>query len=252
MNRAVDIGRERARFLAIRYGKELRIARVGVGLSQRHLALRAGVSQGFVSLVERGMRQPRWDVACRLSAACGYELGLKLYPADGLRLRDSGQMALANPIASRAHPTWGVRLEVPIGDGSRRAVDIGLDRADERAIIEIERGLADFQSQYRAAALKRDALAAQIGQPVRLIIGVPDTRATRRVLAEHADLIRRVLPTPSRSIWRALEHGTPIGSDGVLFIPSRRVSQGNETHPITPCSRKRTNRPNPGALMTPE
>lgn len=120
MNRAADIGRERARYLAMRYGKELRIARVGGGLTQRQLATRAGVSQGFVSLVERGMRQPRWDIACSLAAACGCELGLKLHPSEGLHLRDSGQMRLADSVASAAHAAWRVRLEQPIGDGSRR------------------------------------------------------------------------------------------------------------------------------------
>lgn len=222
MNRAVDIGRERARYIGVRYGRELRIARVSGGLTQRQLAMRAGVSQGLVSLVERGLRQPRWDIACTLAAACGYELGVRLHPADGLRLRDSGQMRLADVVAAAAHTAWRIRLEQPIGDGSRRAVDIALDHAEERAIVEIERGLVDFQAQYRASVLKRDVVAGQSGRPVRLIIGVPDTRATRRVLAEHADLIRRVLPIPSRAIWRAIRHGTVIGGDGILFIAPRR------------------------------
>jgi transcriptional regulator with XRE-family HTH domain len=222
MNRAADIGRERSRYLAMRYGKELRIARVGGGLTQRQLATRAGVSQGFVSLVERGLRQPRWDIACSLAAACGCELGVKLHPSEGLRLRDSGQMRLADAVAAAAHAAWRVRLEQPIGDGSRRAVDMAMDHAQERAIVEIERGLVDFQAQYRTSVLKRDVLAGQSGRPVRLIIGVPDTRATRRALAEHMDLIRRVLPIPSRAIWRAIEHGIVIGGDGILFIGPRR------------------------------
>jgi transcriptional regulator with XRE-family HTH domain len=237
LNRAVDIGRERARYLAVRFGRELRIARVSAGLTQEQLASRARVSQAFVSLVERGLRRPRWDVACRLAAGCGYELSVRLHPADGLRLRDSGQMELAEVVADATHPAWRLRLEDPIGDGSRRAVDIAMDHAEEIAVVELERGLADFQAQYRAAALKREAVATASDRPVRLIIGVPDTEATRRILAQHADLIRRVLPVTSRSIWHALRNGIPIGGDGILFVPTR-ASRRHRT-PAEPAQQRR-------------
>jgi transcriptional regulator with XRE-family HTH domain len=220
-NRAIDIGRERARYLALRFGRELRIARVSAGLTQKELAIRAHVSQTFVSFVERGMRHPRWDVACRLAAACGHELGLRLNPAAGLRLRDTGQMQLAEAVARAAHATWRVRLEDPIGDGSRRAVDIAMDHTDEIAIVEIERGLVDFQAQFRAATLKREVVARMSDRPVRLVVGVPDTVGTRRILSQHSDLIGRVLPVTSRSIWHALRNGLPIGGDGILFIATR-------------------------------
>jgi transcriptional regulator with XRE-family HTH domain len=223
-NRFVDIGRERARHLAQRFGRELRIARVGMGLTQRQLALRSGVSQGFVSLVERGLRTPSWPIACQLSAAVGCELSLKLFPAEGVGLRDSGQASLAEVIAEAAHPRWRARLEVPLGDGSRRAVDIGLDHEDEVVALEIERGLVDLQAQYRAATLKRNRIAGHESRPVRLVIGVPDTPAIARVLAAHDALIQRALPVPSRAIWSALHRGTVVGGDGILLIPrpSRR------------------------------
>jgi len=230
-NRIVDIGRARARYLRIFMGKELRIARVSGGLTQQRAAARAGVSQAFVSLVERGLRTPSWEVGCRLAAAVGCELSLRLYPAEGVGLRDSGQMELAEAIAAAAHPRWRLRLEDPVGDGSRRAVDIGLDHPEELGVMELEGGLADFQGQYRIAALKRDAISARADRPVRLIIGVPDTAMIRRVLGTHAELIRRALPVSSRAIWRALRNGTPIGGDGILLIPrpSRRGGhQGGE------------------------
>jgi transcriptional regulator with XRE-family HTH domain len=221
-NRAADVGQQRARFLAARFGTELRVARVSAGLPQRQLATRAAVSQGFVSLIERGLRLPSWNVACRLAAACGCELGLRLYPSGGVGLRDSGQLGLAELVAAEVHRSRSVRLEVPVGDGSRRAVDMVLAHPAELLLIEIERGIADFQGQVRPATLKRDAVGAGSRVPVRLVLGIPDTRAHRRMLAEHRELIDRVLPVASRAIWKALRDGTPIGGDGILLIRVRR------------------------------
>jgi transcriptional regulator with XRE-family HTH domain len=172
--RPVDVGRDRARFLRHRFGGELRTSRVVAGLSQASVAGRAAVSQSFASGVERGTRGASLEVACRLAAAVGYELSLRLYPADGVSLRDSGQLAIAQAIVSSAHASWHARLEAPIGTGDRRAADLILEGIDEVLHIEIERGLADLQAQVRAAQLKRESIVARYDRAVRLVIAVPD------------------------------------------------------------------------------
>lgn len=217
--RPAAIGRQRWRELTIRFGRELRTARITAGLTQAQLGMRAEVSQEAVSAAERGTRHPSWDVACRLAAGCGTELSIRLYPADGVSLRDSGQMRLAEEIATAAHPAWHIRLEHPVGDGSRRAHDIVMELASEIDAVEIERGFADVQGQLRAAQLKRDVLAQRSDRPVRLILAVPDTASVRRVVREHAALFARTMPIPSRRIWQAIRSGTPIGGDGILFVP---------------------------------
>jgi transcriptional regulator with XRE-family HTH domain len=224
LNRREDIGRQRARELTLRFGRELRIARVTAGLSQADLGRLVGVTQAHVSLVERGDRTPSWDVACLLAAATGSELGLRLFPAQGVSLRDSGQIAIAEAVAASAHPSWHVQVERPIGDGSRRAIDIALTNSVELVVGEIERGLVDFQAQYRAAALKRDVVASGTDMPVRLVLVVPPTRAIREVLAAHSQLLARVLPIGSPVISRGIRAGTPIGGDGILFVRAGRKS----------------------------
>ncbi len=79
-----------------------------------------------------------------------------------------------------AHPSWRPQLEVPVAPGDLRAADLLLASAIEIVHVEIERALVDLQAQLRAAQLKREAIArAQQADPVRLVIAVPDTRATR-------------------------------------------------------------------------
>ena len=230
--RRTDAGRSRSRYLAALFGRELRIARVTAGLSQARLASLAGTSQTEVSKAERGLLDISLDARCRLAAACGHELGWRLYPVATVRLRDSGQLALAQMIVAAAHPSWRPRLEAPVAPGDPRAADLILTGSAEILHIEIERALFDLQAQLRAAQLKRELLAQASSQPVRLVMAVPDTSRTRARLAPFAQLLAQTAPTPSRRIWASIRNGEPLGGDGIAFVrgagttqPTKRLSR---------------------------
>jgi transcriptional regulator with XRE-family HTH domain len=210
------MGRQRADQLRSYLGRELRIARIGSGLTQQTMARLAGVSQEYVSQVERGVVAPSLDVACRLAAAGAHELSLKLYPTTHVPLRESGQLAIAERITAATDRSWRMRMEVPIGDG--RAHDLVIDRSDEVAAIEIERSLSTLEAQARRGLAKRDALAQRDSRPVRFVLAVPDTRAMRDLIREHADFFARVFPVPSRAVWNAVKRGHALGGDGILFV----------------------------------
>jgi transcriptional regulator with XRE-family HTH domain len=94
------------------------MARMAAGLTQAMLASLAGLSQQETSKAEQGRTDLSLDARCRLAAACGHELGWRFYPVATVRLRDSGQLALAQAITAEAHPGWRARLEVPIAPGA--------------------------------------------------------------------------------------------------------------------------------------
>lgn len=192
------------------------------GLTQLEMAGLAGISQQQASLVERGIGDVSLIARCRLAAACGHELGWRLYPVAAVRLRDSGQMALAQAITGAAHPSWRAKLEVPVAAGDARAADLVLTNGSEILHIEIERALVDFQAQLRSAQLKREALAARAQGPVRLVIAVPDTKAARARLRPFEQLIAQALPAPSRQIWRCVRTAEALSSDGILFVRAPR------------------------------
>ena len=192
------------------------------GLTQVQLGRRAGISQAQLTRAERGRSDISMETRCRLAAACGHELGWRLYPVATVRLRDSGQMALAQVITAAADPTWQARLEVPITSGDARAADLVLTGTSAVIHIEIERAQVDFQAQQRSAQLKREGLAAREAKPVPLVIAVPDTRATKARLAPFARLIEATLPATSRHIWRSIRTGEPLTSDGILFVRAPR------------------------------
>lgn len=206
--------------MAIRLGRELRLA--AAGMPQREFARRAGISQAHLSRILRGLARPNLELIVRLAHAAGHRFWFKLMPGGGIRLRDSGQLEIADIIRIAANPAWRFRMEVPVGPSmDLRAADVVMDLDAEANLIEIERGLFDFQAQYRACQLKRASLGEMLGRKVNLIVAVPDTERARNILAPHAQLITSALPVQSRSIWAAIRSGEPIGGDGLLWVRAR-------------------------------
>jgi transcriptional regulator with XRE-family HTH domain len=218
-----DRGLDPARHLARTFGRELRIARTTAGLTQSQVARLAGVSQQTVSLAELGVLGLSLAVRCRMVAGCGAELGWRLYPTSTVRLRDSGQLAIAQGIVAAAHPAWQSRIEVPVASGDLRAADLVLTSIEEVIDLEIERVLVDAQAQVRSAQIKRAALAERETRPVRLVIAVPDTRSTRTQLAGIRRLLEGAFPVPSRRLWASIRSGVPVGGDGLLLVPRSRL-----------------------------
>lgn len=194
-------------------------------MTQAQLAARAGISQGWVSAAEAGDPDVALEVRCRLTAACGYELGWRLFPVASVPLRDSGQLEIAQAIIVALHASWQPRMEAPVGPGDARAVDLLVTRSDELAAIEIERTLVDVQAQVRSVQLKRNEIVKREERPVRLVLALPETRAVRERIAFFGELLDRQFPVPSRRIWRALRTGEPIEGDGILFVRARRSQQ---------------------------
>jgi transcriptional regulator with XRE-family HTH domain len=230
-HRQAELGRARARELRRRYGAELRVARTSAGIPQRELARLADVSPSEVGQVERAEIEPSLDVMARLAAAAGGELVVRIYPGDGIRLRDSGQLAVAELIGTQAHHRWRRRYEVPVArPPDRRAGDMLLEQPIEVVLLEIETALADFQAQHRSAQLKRASLADLAGRPVRLVIALLDTDRNRAAVHAHADLIREALPVSSRQVWQAIRSGEPIAGDGLLWVRPRFLRGSREQH----------------------
>ncbi len=199
--------------------KELAVACAVAGVTQRQLAGRLSVSQTTISRLLSGSATLEMDVADAIARACGHRLLLRIVPGDGIRLRDSGQLALAQSIASSADRRWQVKLEVPVAaTPDRRAVDVVLVGPDEVLAIEIERGLRDLQAQLRAAQLKRVALSERTGRRVRLVLAVPDTASARRRLHPFGELLAQELPITSRAAWARIRSGEPLGGDALLWV----------------------------------
>lgn len=152
--------------------------------------------------------------------AVGLDLVLQTYPGRATSLRDSGQLGIAQAIASIADQAWRATFEHRAGDHGE-AIDLVLWGRDEVLAIEIERMAVDWQGQYRRASLKRDWLAARTDRPVRLVMVLADTRRNREALSPFADLLGRTFPAGSAAVTRAIRDGSRLGSDGLHWFRPR-------------------------------
>lgn len=88
--------------IAEQFGREVRVARGAAGLTQSQLARRSGTSQPMISRVESGSPVDLRAMA-RIARGLGQNLSVRLFPTDGIRLRDSGQLSVAEVIRAAAH-----------------------------------------------------------------------------------------------------------------------------------------------------
>lgn len=217
--RPVDVGTLRARELRRWVGRDLRIMRVTGGSPQRRVAARSGISQPFLSVVERGGGGASLEVLSTLAEAVGGRLSIRVIPGDGVSLRDSGQLHIVQLIARQCHPRWRHEIERPVADPpDRRAADLVLELAEEVNVVEVERWWVDHQAQLRALQLKRDALSHRMGRRVNLVVCVLDTRRNRASLNAFEASVQQSFPVRARAVWHALQSGVPIGGDAFVWI----------------------------------
>jgi transcriptional regulator with XRE-family HTH domain len=89
---------ERERAIA----RELTMACAVAGVTQRDLARKLSVSQTSICRLLNGSSTLRMDVADAIARACGHRLVLRVAPGNGLSLRDSGQLGVAQVIEGPA------------------------------------------------------------------------------------------------------------------------------------------------------
>jgi transcriptional regulator with XRE-family HTH domain len=208
-----------ARDLSQSFGREVLLARTNLALTRRAASRLANVSPTTQRRVEDGDPSVEVATVCRVASAVGLRVWGKAFPAGTPSLRDTGQLRFAEQIRSMAYAAYRIVIELALGNG--RAIDMALLGSVEIMAIEIERLIADFQAQHRAASAKRDELAAAHQRPVRLVIALEDTRRNRAAMREHDALIRSALPADSREVLRAIRTGAPLGRDGLLWIRPR-------------------------------
>ena len=212
-----------ARDLSQAIGREVTLARTNLGLTIPAAARLAHVAPNTQRRVEDGDAGVRLDTVCEVAAAMGLKVWGKAFPVRTVSLRDTGQLAIADHLRLLANPALRVALELGLGNG--RSIDLVTFGPAEIIAVEIERLLADFQAQYRAASAKRDELAERHQRPVRLVLVVLDTRRNRAAVREHEALIRSALPAGSREVLSGLRNGKPLGRDGLVWVRPGRTSE---------------------------
>ena len=197
----------------------VRDARRLVGWTQRDLADRARTSQATIWRIERGAG-PTIDllVAERVLAALGIHASIDLdarHLADRRRQLDGLHARLNGYVAKRlARLGWQTATEVPLGAGIPRGwIDVLAFRPIDRALLveETKSELPDLGALQRSLAFyEREAWAAArargwVPRRSAVRVGVLDTDAVARRLADARDLVAGAFPAAPSSVaaWLA-------------------------------------------------
>ncbi len=213
IDRTRDRGRRRSRALVAELGNDLRDARIGAGLAQRHVARVTGLSQAMISRTERSLRSRLTiEEAAVLCAALGLRLHVRAYP-EGSPVRDAAQLHLLARLRALLHEAYAWHAEAPVaGRGDLRAWDVSLSGPASIG-IDAETRLHDVQALQRRLELKwRDSGVA------RVILLVASTHHNRRVLREHRSALSSTLPLDTRQVLRAFRTGSPLASNGIAVL----------------------------------
>jgi transcriptional regulator with XRE-family HTH domain len=165
-------------------GRQLQELRTDAGISQSALAAAAGVDQGHLSRIERGLIQPGFDLLIALGACLGADLGVRLFPTAGPRLHDRFQAPMLEALLRMRHPSWAANPEVPV-PAARGVIDLVLTRGTDRSTIacECHSELRRLELALRRGAEKADALGPRFedGPPPSRLLLLRSTDSTRAV-----------------------------------------------------------------------
>ena len=249
------VGR-RTRALRIRVGADIHRQREDAGLTLRQLANEAGIDDGYLGQVERGMREPSLTVLVAIATALGGDASVRLYPGTGPRLRDPIQARIVEELVRIAHSRWIRHVEVPVHRPVRGVIDVVLQHRDEPVVlaIEVHSELRRLEQQLRWANEKADALPSATIWPrdrvvpeIHRVLVLRDTRTNRALAGRFAETIRTAYPVSPSDSWQALtDAATPwLGSaflwatvDGdatrILDREPRRAAWHGGKGPVSP------------------
>jgi transcriptional regulator with XRE-family HTH domain len=210
--RRIDRADTRARRALEELGRELRGARVGLGLSQREVGKAAGVAASTVSRIERAVFvEAPLRLLVRLHGVVGLDLAVRTFPGT-MPLRDASHAELLGRLRAILPATVRWRTEVPVGPGDQRAWDVALGSGTALVGVEAETRVADAQALDRRVQLK----LADSDLKVAILL-LNDTLRNRRVVREFPDAFANY-PERGREILPLLRAGRLPTRSGIVFL----------------------------------
>jgi transcriptional regulator with XRE-family HTH domain len=201
----------------------MRRAREDGGISQRRLALAAGLGPSSVREVEEGRHEPTIGVLARIAAALGGELAVRYYPGSGPLIRDRFQTPMIGALTARLHSRWTATTEVWVTEPVRGVIDLVLaDREGLRVVCEAHSQLRRLEQQVRWLDAKVEALVRRSGPAPSSLLLLRDSASTRAVAIRYADYLRTAFPARHRDAVDALVGDTPWPGAAILWMTTTR------------------------------
>jgi transcriptional regulator with XRE-family HTH domain len=221
-------------------GHDVQRLRQDAGVSRRRLAQAAGISVAYLCKIEDGQGRASIDAYAKLAVALGADLGSRLYPNTGPKIRDRFQAPILEALITQVHRHWRPYPEVSVRHPSRGWIDVLLhDARTETAIAtEIQSDLRRLEQLLRWFPEKVASLPSWEGwahlgavTTTSQLLIVRSTRATRTIGREFQRQLAAAYPAHPADALAALTGTAPwpgaalvwaeIERDRVRFIGRR-------------------------------
>jgi transcriptional regulator with XRE-family HTH domain len=209
--------------MARRLGGGVREARLHIGRLQREVAAESGISQNWLSMIERGKGTgATLETWASVAAAVGEQLVAHLERAPGAGLpRDHAHLKGQNLVIRTATPGgWRPMPEAAIDllAYRSRSVDVLLTRAGGREIAVVE--VWDWFDDVGAAMRSLDGKVDAAGRRASGLWVVRSTRRNRALIADLHAMFAAKFPGPATAWLRALrEPDAPMPAEsGLIWI----------------------------------
>lgn len=210
-------------------GTEIRRQREDAGISQRRLAVAAGISQAHLARIEAGGVHAAIETLERVCLALDADLRLSVYPNSGPRLRDRFQARMIEALLRDVGTWWRWYPEVLVSRPVRGVIDLVGHDPNRHVVITVEAQsqIRRLEQQLRWSGQKADALPSAAIWPnvatgevqVARILLLRSTRITRDVAATFEATLRAAYPAPPAAIRRALsDPDVPWPGHGLLWM----------------------------------
>jgi transcriptional regulator with XRE-family HTH domain len=203
----------------------VRRLRLDAGLSVRSVARAARIDPAYLSLIERGQREPSYAVLAALGDGLGFDLGLRLFPTAGPTIRDRHQAAIVELLIRSLAHDWRRLVEVPVRRPARGVIDLVLAR-EVIVAVEVHSELRSVEQLIRWAGEKAESLPSADAWPVlsaggalrieRLLV-VRSTRTNREIVRAHGATFATVYPADPTAARAALIGGEPWPGSSILW-----------------------------------
>lgn len=239
----------------VRLGRTIRAIRTRRAWRQADLAKAAGVSQGLISLLERGhARRLAVRTIERVLAEleADFHLVVRWRGGDVDRLLDEGHaavVAVASDLLKRVG--WEVAVEVTFAIyADRGSMDVLAWHPATRTllVVEVKTELTSIEETLRTLDMKarraREVAADRLGwRGVALsrLLVLPDTSTSRRRVARHDEVLLSVFPIRGPGV-RAWLTSPAQGAGMLAFLPVTNGGRGR----CGPVSRRRVRGPSQG------
>lgn len=188
-------------------GAQVLDLRMESGISQAKVAAAAGIDRGHLSRIERGLAQPSIDVLVAIAATLGADVGIRLFPGSGPRIKDRLQAPMVDALIRELHPRWRPLPELAVPK-ARGFIDlaIGLRDGTVGVACEAHSELRAIDTIQRRAFEKATALGelGVAGPEVSPLLLIRSTAANRSIVVTYEATLAASFPAPIGAALAAL------------------------------------------------